>query len=87
MHHAAVLAELEPSADAIIVDFGVQEEAILTLLTGKAQPAGRLPIQLPKDMETVERHREDKPLDMTAYTDELGNKYDYGFGLSWSGTI
>ena len=87
MHHAAVLAELEPAADAIVVDFGVQEEAIVQLLTGRAEPAGRLPIQLPKNMETVELHREDAPLDMEPYTDEAGNKYDYGFGLNWSGKL
>ena len=83
MHHGAVLGELEPAADAIVVDFGVQEEAILELLTGRAAPAGRLPIQLPADMETVEGHWEDRPLDLTAYTDELGNTYDYGFGLTY----
>lgn len=83
MHHGAVLGELESAADAIVVDFGVQEEAILELLTGRAAPAGRLPIQLPRDMETVEGHCEDRPLDLKAYTDELGNTYDHGFGLTY----
>ena len=75
--------ELQPAADAIVVDFGVQEEAILELLTGRAAPAGRPPIQLPADMETVEVHWEDKPLDLKAYTDEMASTYDYGFGLTY----
>lgn len=41
----------------------------------------------PKDMETVERHCEDKPMDPEPYTDEPGNVYDFGFGLSWDGPI
>ena len=87
MHNPCVLAELENAADAILVDFGVQQEAILTLLSGRAEPSGLLPVQLPASMETVEGHCEDKPLDMEAYTDELGHVYDFGFGMNWSGPI
>ncbi len=87
MHNPCVLAELEGAADAIVVDFGVQLEALLTIISGGAEPSGLLPVQLPADMETVERHWEDKPLDMTPYTDESGNAYDFGFGLNWSGVI
>ena len=47
----------------------------------KAVPTGRLPVQMPRDMETVERHCEDMPLDMEPYVDEMGNRYDFGFGL------
>ena len=87
MHHPCVLGELEAAADAIVVDFGVQQEAILTILSGKAEPSGLLPVQLPVNMETVEAHCEDKPLDLIPYTDSLGNCYDFGFGLNWSGMI
>ena len=87
MHHGAVLGELEPAADAIVVDFGVQEEAIFDILTGRHEPSGRLPLQLPRDMETVERHCEDKPLDMEPHVDDQGNAYDFGFGLNWNGII
>ena len=40
------------------------------------QATGRLP--LPKDMATVERHREDVAFDLESDVDELGNRYDYG---------
>lgn len=52
-----------------------------------AEPSGLLPVQIPADMETVERHCEDKPLDMIPYRDSAGNAYDFGFGLNWSGVI
>lgn len=87
MHNPCILAELEAAADAIVVDFGVQQDALLTILSGKVQPSGRLPVQLPRDMETVEAHCEDKPLDLIPYEDSAGNRYDFGFGLNWSGPI
>ena len=87
MHNPCVLAELEPYADAILVQFGVQQDVLLDILTGKAQPSGLLPVQLPDCMETVERHCEDLPFDMACYQDSAGNTYDFGFGLNWQGRI
>lgn len=84
MHNAMVMSEIEPLADVILVDFGVQQEALMQILTGMSMPKGRLPIQLPKDMETVEKHCEDKPFDLEPYTDSEGNVYDFGYGiLDW----
>jgi beta-glucosidase len=51
------------------------------------EPSGRLPIQFPANMDTVEAQFEDVAKDMTPYTDANGNAYDYGFGLNWSGVI
>ncbi len=87
MHHPMVMAELEPYADAILVDFGVTQKAVCELVSGKAEPQGLLPVQLPKNMETVEAHAEDTPFDMEVYTDTKGNHYDFGYGLNWSGII
>ena len=44
-----------------------------------------LPVLLPASMETVEAHCEDVPDDMEAYTDSCGNRYGFGFGLSYGG--
>ena len=87
MHNPCVLAELEAAADAILVDFGVQQDAIFTILSGKAEPSALLPVQLPANMETVEAHCEDKPLDLIPFRDSVGNCYDFGFGMNWSGRI
>lgn len=87
MHKPTVPAEFEPYADGILVDFGVQAQAILDLASGKAEPSGLLPVQMPANMETVERHCEDVPLDMEPYADGAGNRYDFGFGLGWGGQI
>jgi beta-glucosidase len=82
-----VFAEFEKNADAILVDFGVQNQAILDLLTGKSEPSGLLPLQMPANMETVEKQLEDVPHDMTCYKDSEGNVYDFAYGLNWKGII
>ena len=87
MNHAAVLAELEPYADAILVDYGVHKSAVFDIITGKYEPTGLLPMVLPKDMETVEQHCEDLAYDMQPYTDSEGHTYTFGFGLNYNGQI
>lgn len=82
-----VLAEIEPYADAIVVDFETQAQAVLDIISGKQEPSGLLPMQFPKDMLTVEAQREDVGRDMTPYTDADGNTYDFAFGLNWKGKI
>lgn len=38
-------------------------------------------------MSTVEKQLEDVPHDMECHVDTEGNKYDFGFGLNWTGVI
>jgi beta-glucosidase len=87
MHNSAVLSELEPFADGIFIDFGVQSQAIFDLVSGNTEPSGLLPIEFPANMETVETHCEDVPFDMEVYVDQAGNAYQYAFGMNWSGKI
>ena len=83
----AVLAEIEPYADAILVSFGTSNQPFFEIIQGKNEPSGLLPCQMPRDMKTVETQAEDRPLDMIPYTDKDGNKYDFAFGLNWDGVI
>ncbi|MBM6992882.1 MAG: glycoside hydrolase family 3 C-terminal domain-containing protein [Prevotella sp.] len=82
-----VLAEVEPDVDAVLVDFETQAQAVLDIVSGKAEPSGLLPMQFPKDMLTVEAQQEDVSRDMQPYTDSQGNSYDFAFGLNWKGVI
>ncbi|MCR5130310.1 MAG: glycoside hydrolase family 3 protein [Prevotella sp.] len=82
-----VLSEVEPFADAILVSFSVQHQALFDIISGKAEPSALLPMQMPADMKTVEEQFEDVPLDMRCYQDADGNVYDYAFGLNWKGVI
>lgn len=83
----AVLSELEPWADALLLTFGVQNQAVLDLVSGAAEPSGLLPMQMPADMRTVEEQFEDVPQDMRCLKDTEGNVWDFAFGLNWSGVI
>ena len=82
-----VLSEMEPYADALLITFGVQNQAVLDLVSGAAEPSALLPMQMPADMRTVEEQCEDVPHDMTPLVDADGHAWDFGFGLNWSGII
>ena len=82
-----VLAEIEPNADAILVSFQVQHQALLDIISGKAEPSALLPLQMPADMKMVEEQQEDVPRDMRCHKDADGNTYDFAFGLNWQGVI
>ncbi len=87
MSNPMVFSEFEKSADAILVTFNIQDQALMEILSGAAEPSGLLPLQMPADMKTVENQFEDVAFDMTCHTDTRGNTYDFGFGLNWSGII
>ncbi|MDQ6903692.1 MAG: glycoside hydrolase family 3 C-terminal domain-containing protein [Bacteroidota bacterium] len=82
-----IFSEFEKDADAILVDFGVQNQALLDVLTGDYEPSGLLPVQMPADMKTVELQDEDIPHDMICYRDANGHAYDFGYGMNWKGVI
>ncbi|MDO4259850.1 MAG: glycoside hydrolase family 3 N-terminal domain-containing protein [Actinomycetaceae bacterium] len=77
--------EFEAKSDALLVGFGTADEALIQVALGQHSPAGRLPIQFPADMNTVEANKEDVPKDVTPYKDSAGNVYDFGFGLGADG--
>ena len=82
-----VLSEIEPHADAILVSFNAQHQALLDIISGKTEPSALLPMQMPADMKTVEEQQEDVPRDMRCYADADGHTYDFAFGLNWNGPI
>ena len=73
--------------EGLIVSFGVQDQALMDILSGKTEPSGLLPLQMPVDMQTVETQKEDVPQDMKPHTDSEGHVYDFGYGLNWKGVI
>lgn len=81
LHNPMVMGEFEAAADGIIAHFGVEKQVLMEILTGEAQPGGRLPMAMPKNMAAVEQHCEDVFDDIEPYVDSCGNVYGYGFGL------
>jgi len=82
-----LFSEFEKEVNAILVNFGVQDQAVLDILTGATEPSALLPLQMPADMKTVEEQKEDVPQDMTCHVDSEGNTYDFAFGMNWNGVI
>lgn len=82
-----IFNEFESKVDGIVVRFGIGEQAVMDIISGKYEPSGLLPIQMPANMETVEKQNEDVPFDMDCHVDSEGNKYDFGYGLNWNGVI
>ncbi|MDT8861814.1 glycoside hydrolase family 3 C-terminal domain-containing protein [Alkalihalobacillus sp. MEB130] len=87
LSNPAIVQEFESEVDSLLVHFGVQDQAIMDVLSGEVEPSGLLPMQMPADMKTVEEQHEDRAHDMVCHQDESGNVYDFGFGLNWSGVI
>lgn len=87
MKNPVVMGEMEPYADAVVAEFCVSKRAVLEVICGSFQPTGLLPLQMPKDMRTVEEQKEDVPFDMECYVDSEGHRWDFGFGMNYSGVI
>lgn len=87
MMNPTIVGEFEEFVDAIIADFGAQTQAIMDIISGNANPSGLLPFNMPANMKTVEKQCEDVPHDMECHKDELGNVYEFAYGLDFNGVI
>ncbi|HEU4902721.1 MAG TPA: glycoside hydrolase family 3 C-terminal domain-containing protein, partial [Flavisolibacter sp.] len=82
-----IVAEFEKEVQGIVANFGVQDQALLDIVSGAAVPSGLLPVQMPANMKTVEEQKEDVPHDMQPHVDSEGHAYDFAYGLNWKGAI
>ena len=82
-----IFSEFESQVEGIVMNFGVQNQSILDIISGTSEPSGLLPLQMPVDMKTVELQMEDVPHDMQVHIDTENHAYDFGYGLNWKGVI
>ena len=82
-----VFNEFESRVDGILLRFSVGEQPVLDIISGKHEPSGLLPMQMPANMSAVEKQYEDVPYDMNCHKDTEGNVYDFAYGLNWKGVI
>ncbi len=73
----AILTPLQSTARALIANFGVSDEALIDVLTGRAKPEGKLPFELPSSIDAVAAQRPDMP------HDSARPLYPFGFGRSY----
>lgn len=77
MDRPAVMPEIAANAAGLLVDFGVSDEALMSVVFGEFNPTGRLPFEVPSSMDAVEKQKEDVPYDSE---DPL---FHFGDGISY----
>lgn len=77
LERPALFTEINNSADAVLADFGTNDEILVEALFGKFSPSGKLPFELPSSQEAVEKQLTDVPYDSE------NTLYPFGHGLSY----
>jgi beta-glucosidase len=76
----AILTSLLPYVGALLGDYGVQDSALLDVVTGRSAPEGHLPFELPRSAEAVTSQQPDVP------SDSINPLFKRGFGLRYGTT-
>ncbi|MDG5493550.1 glycoside hydrolase family 3 N-terminal domain-containing protein [Niveispirillum sp. BGYR6] len=63
MDRPAILTNIKPHAATLIAEFGATDAALFDALTGKVAPQGRLPFELPSNMQSVAKQSPALPAD------------------------
>lgn len=74
----AILTLVRPLVTGMLVDYGVTDAAFLDVVTGRARPEGKLPVELPSSDAEVVAQRPDLP------SDTANPLYPRGFGLRYA---
>lgn len=72
-----ILTNVSTYATALLGDFGISDEPLLALVTGKLSPNGHLPFELPSSAEAVRQQKSDQP------HDSHSPLFPFGFGLHY----
>jgi len=73
-----ILGNVVANSDAVLASYGVSDEALLNVITGAAEPEGRLPFELPSSKEAVAAQLSDVP------NDSASPLFAYRAGLSFA---
>jgi beta-glucosidase len=73
----AILTDIAAHAATLLVTFGVGDEPLLDVLTGRHTPRGRLPFDLPRSVAAVQAGQPDLPFDDADPLFHFGDGLDY----------
>ncbi|MGH2547941.1 MAG: glycoside hydrolase family 3 C-terminal domain-containing protein, partial [Thermomicrobiales bacterium] len=73
----AVIPEIDEASAALLVNFGASDAALLEIVFGAFNPAGKLPFEMPSSMAAVVAQKPDVPFDSE------NPLYRFGDGLSY----
>lgn len=77
LERPAVIPEIARETDALLADFGTDDDVFLDIVFGRFNPAGKLPFEMPSSQRAVEDQMEDIPYD------SKNPLFPFGFGLSY----
>jgi beta-glucosidase len=77
LERPAVLSEFIAGVDAVLAHFNSDDGALLDVLFGRHRELGKLPFDLPRDVASVQRQKEDVPFDLQ------NPLFRFGFGLEY----
>ena len=72
-----ILTNVRAYATALLGDFGISDDPLLALITGRVSPSGHLPFELPSSVEAVRQQKSDLP------RDSQSPLFPFGFGLHY----
>lgn len=78
LERPAVIPEITAECAALLANFGASDAALLDVISGNCQPAGKLPFELPSSMAAVRAQKEDLPYD------SKNPLFAFGFGLEYA---
>jgi beta-glucosidase len=73
----AVIPEITEACSALLGEFGADDQAVLDVIFGHFNPAGKLPFELPSSMAAVQQQKPDLPYD------SANPRFPFGHGLSY----
>ncbi|MCM3790886.1 glycoside hydrolase family 3 C-terminal domain-containing protein [Domibacillus indicus] len=85
-----LIDKIEPNAAAVLSTYGTKTEAVMDVIRGEFNPTGKLPFAIPANEDAVNKEVGDVPSFAEeeypdyAYVNKAGDKYKYGFGLSYN---
>ena len=72
-----ILTNVQPHATALLGDFGISDEPLFALITGKVAPGGHLPFELQSSVVAGKEQKSDRP------HDSQSPLFPFGFGLHY----
>ncbi len=75
LERPAILTDLLPATEGLLVHFGMEDKILLQGIFGMYEVCGKLPFELPRNQEAVEKQKKDLPYDSE------NPLFPFGFGL------
>ncbi|MGL1885887.1 MAG: glycoside hydrolase family 3 C-terminal domain-containing protein [Reichenbachiella sp.] len=75
LERPAIITEINDATQAMMADFGTDDESYVEILFGQYAPSAKLPFELPSSWEAVLKQKEDVPYDSE------NPLYPFGYGM------